>query len=136
MTFTQLKIAPTGTRLHEWIALERGYLQAPGIEPIVRWDIVSGIMSSWQGKAYKARAARASGHEQRTQCGREQGRVQREVVVRSVGQAAESAYARNLSTSFALGRPWPKTSATYNVGAVWSSGDLPTRITSDRMRLG
>jgi hypothetical protein len=36
MTFTQLKIAPTGTRLHEWIALERGYFQAHGIEPIVR----------------------------------------------------------------------------------------------------
>ncbi len=55
MTNTQLKIAPTGMRLHEWIALERGYFQAHGIEPIVRWDIVSGIMSSWQGKAYKER---------------------------------------------------------------------------------
>ena len=51
----QLKIAPTGMRLHEWIALERGYFQAAGIEPIVRWDIVSGIMSSWQGKAYMER---------------------------------------------------------------------------------
>ena len=55
MTLTPLKIAPTGMRLHEWIALERGYFQAHGIEPIVRWDIVSGIMSSWQGKAYKER---------------------------------------------------------------------------------
>src|SRR6059058_1423594 len=55
MALTQLKIAPTGMRLHEWIALERGYFQAHGIEPIVRWDIVSGIMSSWQGKAYKER---------------------------------------------------------------------------------
>jgi hypothetical protein len=55
MTATQLKIAPTGMRLHEWIALERGYFQAHGIEPIVRWDIVSGIMSSWQGKGYKER---------------------------------------------------------------------------------
>ena len=55
MTTTQLTIAPTGMRLHEWIALERGYFQAHGIEPIVRWDIVSGIMSSWQGKAYKER---------------------------------------------------------------------------------
>jgi NitT/TauT family transport system substrate-binding protein len=55
MTLTPLKIAPTGMRLHEWIALERGYFQAHGIDPIVRWDIVSGIMSSWQGKAYKER---------------------------------------------------------------------------------
>jgi hypothetical protein len=50
-----LKIAPTGMRLHEWIALERGYFQEHGIEPIVRWDIVNGIMASWQGKAYKER---------------------------------------------------------------------------------
>jgi NitT/TauT family transport system substrate-binding protein len=55
MTLTPLKIAPTGMRLHEWVALERGYFQARGIDPIVRWDIVSGIMSSWQGKAYKER---------------------------------------------------------------------------------
>jgi NitT/TauT family transport system substrate-binding protein len=55
MSLTPLKIAPTGMRLHEWIALERGYFQAHGIDPIVRWDIVSGIMSSWQGKAYKER---------------------------------------------------------------------------------
>ena len=51
----QLQIAPTGMRLHEWIAIERGYFQAHGIEPVVRWDIVSGIMSSWQGKTYKER---------------------------------------------------------------------------------
>jgi NitT/TauT family transport system substrate-binding protein len=55
MTLKPLKIAPTGMRLHDWIALERGYFQAQGIEPIVRWDIVSGIMSSWQGKAYRER---------------------------------------------------------------------------------
>src|ERR671932_1723795 len=51
----QLHIAPTGMRLHEWIALERGYFQAQGIEPVIRWDVVSGIMSSWQGRAYKER---------------------------------------------------------------------------------
>jgi len=28
MALTQLKIAPTGMRLHEWIALERGYFDA------------------------------------------------------------------------------------------------------------
>jgi len=42
-------------RLHEWIALERGYFQQHGIEPVVRWDVVNGIMSSWKGKAYKGR---------------------------------------------------------------------------------
>ncbi len=55
MSVRQLTIAPTGMRLHEWIALERGYFQAAGIEPVVRWDIVSGIMSSWQGKRYLER---------------------------------------------------------------------------------
>jgi hypothetical protein len=47
----QLTITPTGMRLHERIALERGYFLAVGIEPVARWDIVSRIMSSWQGKA-------------------------------------------------------------------------------------
>jgi NitT/TauT family transport system substrate-binding protein len=42
-------------RLHEWIALERGYFQEQGIEPIVRWDIVHGIMASWQDKRYRER---------------------------------------------------------------------------------
>jgi NitT/TauT family transport system substrate-binding protein len=55
MSLTPLKIAPTGMRLHEWIALERGYFEAEGIEPVVRWDIVSGIMSSWSGRQYKER---------------------------------------------------------------------------------
>lgn len=55
MSLTPLKIAPTGMRLHEWVALERGYFQDAGIEPIVRWDIVSGIMSSWSGKQYLQR---------------------------------------------------------------------------------
>ena len=49
MTLTPLQIAPTGMRLHEWTALERGYFQANGIEPIIRWDIVSGIMSNQPG---------------------------------------------------------------------------------------
>lgn len=48
----RLNIAPTGMRLHEWIALERGYFQAEGIEPLVRWDVVHGIQSSWKGIEY------------------------------------------------------------------------------------
>jgi hypothetical protein len=55
MALARLSIAPTGMRLHEWIALERGYFQEGGIEPAVRWDIVSGIQSSWQGKQYLER---------------------------------------------------------------------------------
>jgi len=55
MASKRLTIAPTGMRLHEWIALERGYFREHGIEPIIRWDIVSGIQSSWRGKAYGER---------------------------------------------------------------------------------
>jgi len=55
MTLTSLAIAPTGMRLHEWIALDRGYFQQHGIEPVIRWDIVSGIQSSWKGIDYRAR---------------------------------------------------------------------------------
>jgi len=55
MALTQLKIAPTGMRLHEWIALERGYFQTQGIEPVIRWDVVRGIQSSWRGKEYLER---------------------------------------------------------------------------------
>jgi NitT/TauT family transport system substrate-binding protein len=55
MALKALKIAPTGMRLHEWVALERGYFQEQGIDPIVRWDIVHGIMSSWKGKQYLER---------------------------------------------------------------------------------
>jgi NitT/TauT family transport system substrate-binding protein len=55
MPLTRLNIAPTGMRLHEWIALERGYFQEAGIEPVIRWDVVSGIQSSWKDLAYKER---------------------------------------------------------------------------------
>jgi hypothetical protein len=36
MSLTRVKISPTGMRLHEWIALERGYFQEQGIEPEIR----------------------------------------------------------------------------------------------------
>jgi hypothetical protein len=42
-------------RLHEWIALERGYFQDAGIEPVIRWDVVSGIQASWKDIGYKER---------------------------------------------------------------------------------
>src|SRR5438309_340430 len=55
MTLTRVPISPTGMRLHEWIALERGYFQEQGIEPEIRWDVVRGQMASWKGKAYLER---------------------------------------------------------------------------------
>lgn len=42
-------------RLHEWIALERGYFEEHGIEPLIRWDVVHGIQSSWRDKQYRER---------------------------------------------------------------------------------
>ena len=55
MALQRLKIAPTGMRLHEWIALERGYFQAEGIEPDIQWQTVTGTMSSWKGLNYLER---------------------------------------------------------------------------------
>ena len=55
MALTRVPISPTGMRLHEWIALERGYFQEQGIEPEIRWDVVRGQMASWKGKAYLER---------------------------------------------------------------------------------
>jgi NitT/TauT family transport system substrate-binding protein len=55
MSRTRLQISPTGMRLHEWIALERGYFQAEGIEPEIRWDVLTGTMQSWKGLGYLER---------------------------------------------------------------------------------
>src|SRR6478672_111368 len=55
MALTRLAISPTGMRLHEWIALERGYFQEEGIDPEIRWDVLKGTMSSWQGLEYRER---------------------------------------------------------------------------------
>src|SRR5581483_6838357 len=54
-SLTRVPISPTGMRLHEWIALERGYFQEQGIEPEIRWDVVRGQMASWKGKNYLER---------------------------------------------------------------------------------
>ena len=54
-TLTPLKISPTGMRLHEWIALERGYFQEQGIDPEIRWDVVTGMMQTWKGREYLER---------------------------------------------------------------------------------
>jgi len=35
VTLRRLQLAPTGMRLHEWVALERGYFHDAGIEPVV-----------------------------------------------------------------------------------------------------
>ncbi|MBO0689725.1 MAG: hypothetical protein J2P40_09160 [Candidatus Dormibacteraeota bacterium] len=51
----RLTISPTGMRLHEWIALERGYFGEEGIEPEIDWDTVRGQMRSWRGLDYLQR---------------------------------------------------------------------------------
>lgn len=51
----RLTISPTGMRLHEWIALERGYFGEEGIEPDIDWDTVRGQMRSWRGLDYLER---------------------------------------------------------------------------------
>src|SRR5713226_3337801 len=51
----RLKISPTGMRLHEWIALERGYFQEQGIDPVIQWHVTTGTMSSWKGMEYLQR---------------------------------------------------------------------------------
>jgi NitT/TauT family transport system substrate-binding protein len=55
MSLTRVKISPTGMRLHEWIALERGYFQDAGIDPDIQWQVQAGTMSSWAGLGYLER---------------------------------------------------------------------------------
>src|SRR5438067_6678389 len=55
MALTRVPISPTGMRLHEWIALERGYFQEQGIEPEIRGDVTRGTQSSWKGMDYLER---------------------------------------------------------------------------------
>ncbi|HEY7063059.1 MAG TPA: hypothetical protein VII06_16390 [Chloroflexota bacterium] len=52
MTLERVKIRPTGMRLHEWIALERGYFPEQGIEPEIQWYTMSKTMASWKGQDY------------------------------------------------------------------------------------
>jgi NitT/TauT family transport system substrate-binding protein len=55
MSLTRVKISPTGMRLHEWIALERGYFQEQAIEPDIQWQVQAGTQSSWKGLDYLER---------------------------------------------------------------------------------
>ncbi len=55
MSLARLKISPTGMRLHEWIAMERGYFQEEGIEPEIVWEVVLGAIDRWKGETYLQR---------------------------------------------------------------------------------
>ncbi len=55
MSLTRMKISPTGMRLHDWIALERGYFQEEGIEPEILWEVVRGPIEGWKGEGYLER---------------------------------------------------------------------------------
>ena len=55
MGLTRVKISPTGMRLHEWVALERGYFQDEGIEPEILWQVVMGAIERWKGEGYLER---------------------------------------------------------------------------------
>ena len=51
---TRIKIVPHFMRLHEWIALERGYYEAEGLEPELLSDVMHQV-SGYREKAYKDR---------------------------------------------------------------------------------
>ncbi len=51
---TRIKIVPHFMRLHEWIALEKGYYEAEGLEPELLADVMHQV-SGFREKAYKDR---------------------------------------------------------------------------------
>ena len=51
---TRIKIVPHFMRLHEWIALEKGYYHAEGLEPELLDDVMHQV-SGFQEKPYKDR---------------------------------------------------------------------------------
>jgi len=50
----QLKLYPTGMRLHEWIALEGNYWAGEGIEAEYMWDTIRNVFS-YKAESYKQR---------------------------------------------------------------------------------
>lgn len=53
-TLTPIAVVPHFMRLHEWIALEQGYYQQVGLDPILRDDIMHRV-SQHAGSPYKQR---------------------------------------------------------------------------------
>ena len=53
MALTRLKISPTGMRLHEWVALERGFFQDEGIVPETLWEVVLGAIEECRVRQLK-----------------------------------------------------------------------------------
>lgn len=51
---TRIKIVPHFMRLHEWIALEKGYYEAEGLEPELLADVMHRV-SGYREKPYKDR---------------------------------------------------------------------------------
>ena len=54
MALRNLKLYPTGMRLHEWIALEGNYWADEGIDAEYMWDTIKNVYS-YKAEAYKSR---------------------------------------------------------------------------------
>jgi hypothetical protein len=51
---TPIKVVPHFMRLHEWIALEGGYYQDEGLEPVLMADVMHSV-SGHRGEQYGSR---------------------------------------------------------------------------------